>query len=144
MTTIFTRIIDGEIPGAFVWRDDRAVAFLSVNPAATGHTLVVPIEEVDHWLDAHPDLMAHLFEVARVIGLAQQAAFGVERVGLMVAGFEVPHVHIHVIPTRSMADLDLAAAGSAMASRSDLDDAASAIRAQLVAAARPEAVSDER
>ena len=63
MTTIFTRIIAGEIPGTFVWRDDRCVAFLSINPMAHGHTLVVPIEEVDHWIDASPELTAHLFSV---------------------------------------------------------------------------------
>ena len=63
MTTIFTRIIDGEIPGTFVWRDDRCVAFMSINPMAHGHALVVPIEEVDHWVDADPELVAHLFEV---------------------------------------------------------------------------------
>ena len=63
MTTIFTRIIEGELPGTFVWRDERCVAFLSINPMAHGHTLVVPIEEVDHWVDASPELVAHLFEV---------------------------------------------------------------------------------
>ena len=54
MATIFTRIIDGEIPGTFVWRDEYCVAFMSINPMAHGHTLVVPIEEVDHWVDAGP------------------------------------------------------------------------------------------
>ncbi len=101
MTTIFTRIIAGEIPGTFVWRDDRCVAFLSVNPMAHGHTLVVPIEEVDHWIDASPDLTAHLFSVVREIGVAQHAAFACERVGVIVAGYEVPHCHIHVIPTNA-------------------------------------------
>ena len=75
MTTLFSRIIDGEIPGTFVWRDDRCVAFLSINPLAPGHTLVVPIAEVDHWVDGPPDLIAHLFEVTRVIGVAQREAF---------------------------------------------------------------------
>ena len=73
MTTLFTRIIAGEIPGTFVWRDDRCVVFMSINPLAPGHALVVPIEEVDHWVDADPDLVAHLFEVTRVIGVAQDA-----------------------------------------------------------------------
>ena len=99
MTTIFTRIIDGEIPGTFVWRDDRCVAFMSINPMARGHALVVPIEEVDHWVDAPADLTAHLFEVTRMIGVAQRAAFDCERVGVIIAGYEVPHMHIHVIPT---------------------------------------------
>ena len=99
MATIFTRIIDGEIPGTFVWRDDRCVAFMSINPMARGHALVVPIEEIDHWVDAPADLTAHLFEVTRLIGVAQRAAFDCERVGVIIAGYEVPHMHIHVIPT---------------------------------------------
>ena len=71
MATIFTRIIEGEIPGTFVWRDERCVAFMSINPMAYGHTLVVPIEEVDHWVDASPELTGHLFEVTRIIAQAQ-------------------------------------------------------------------------
>ena len=66
MPTLFTRIIEGEIPGTFVWRDDQCVAFLSINPLAPGHTLVVPIEEIDHWVDAPPELNAHLFDVAQI------------------------------------------------------------------------------
>ena len=130
MTTIFTRIIAGEIPGTFVWRDDRCVAFLSVNPMAHGHTLVVPIEEVDHWIDAAPDLTAHLFAVVREIGAAQHAAFACERVGVIVAGYEVPHCHIHVIPTNAMAELSFANAATSV-ERDELDDAAEAIRVEL-------------
>ncbi|WP_116998571.1 HIT family protein [Desertimonas flava] len=133
MPTIFTRIIDGELPGTFVWRDDRAVAFMSINPIARGHVLVVPVAEIDHWLDAAPELAAHLFEVSRIIGLAQQAAFDVERIGVIVAGYEVPHTHVHVIPTRSMADLSFANAASSV-DRADLAAAADAIRAALRAA----------
>ena len=130
MTTIFTRIIAGEIPGTFVWRDDRCVAFLSVNPMAHGHTLVVPIEEVDHWIDASPDLTAHLFAVVREIGVAQHAAFGCERVGVIVAGYEVPHCHIHVIPTNAMSELSFANAAASV-ERDELDHAAEAIRVEL-------------
>ena len=100
MTTIFTRIIDGEIPGTFVWRDDRCVAFMSINPMAHGHALVVPIEEVDHWVDGDPDLLAHLFEVTRVDRRRPAARRSrCERVGVIIAGYEVPHTHVHVIPT---------------------------------------------
>ena len=114
MPTIFTRIIDGEIPGTFVWRDDRCVVFLSINPLARGHALVVPIAELDHWVDGDRALVAHLFEVARVIGVAQQAAFSPTRIGLIVAGYEVPHMHVHVIPTDSMAQLSFANAASSV------------------------------
>jgi histidine triad (HIT) family protein len=130
MTTVFTKIINGEFPGTFVWRDERCVAFLSINPMAPGHVLVVPIDEIDHWIDASAELSGHLFSVAHTIGSAQQRAFACERVGLIVAGYEVPHTHIHVIPTSSMAELSFAnAAGSV--SRDDLDSWAEAIRGEL-------------
>jgi len=130
MPTIFTRIIDGEIPGAFVWRDDLCVAFMSINPMAHGHTLVVPIEEVDHWVDADAALVAHLFEVTRHIARAQAQAFAPERVGVIIAGYEVPHTHIHVVPTNDMAELSFANAAASV-ERAELDRAASALRAAL-------------
>lgn len=130
MATIFTRIIDGEIPGTFVWRDERCVAFMSINPMAYGHTLVVPIDELDHWVDGDPDLLAHLFEVTRVIGAAQHAAFSPERVGVIIAGYEVPHTHIHVVPTNEMAELSFANAAASV-ERETLDAAADAIRGAL-------------
>ncbi|MGD9999725.1 MAG: HIT family protein [Ilumatobacteraceae bacterium] len=130
MPTVFTRIIAGEIPGTFVHRDERCTAFMSINPLAHGHVLVVPIEEIDHWIDLSPALSAHLFDVAHRIGRAQQAAFGCDRVGLIIAGYEVPHAHVHVIPTTSMGQLNFANAASSV-DRSDLESAAAAIKAQL-------------
>ncbi len=130
MATVFTRIIRGEFPGTFVWRDDRCVGFMSINPLAAGHVLVVPIEEVDHWVDASPDLAAHLFSVTHTIALAQRAAFDCERVGVIVAGYEVPHTHIHVIPTTSMAELSFANAAASV-DRADLEDWAERIRTEL-------------
>jgi histidine triad (HIT) family protein len=105
MPSIFTKIIEGEIPGRFLWRDDRCVAFLSIAPMKPGHTLVVPIEEVDHWIDLDPDLTRHLFSVAQTIGKAQDRAFSPRRVGVLVVGDEVPHVHIHVVPIDSAPEL---------------------------------------
>jgi histidine triad (HIT) family protein len=110
MATLFTKIIEGEIPGRFVWRDDRAVVFLTIAPIATGHALVVPIDEVDHWVDLEPGLAAHLIEVARQVGRAQLQAFAPRRIGLIVAGLEVPHCHLHVLPIDSEADLSFARA----------------------------------
>jgi histidine triad (HIT) family protein len=98
MATLFTRIIRGELPGRFVWRDDRCVAFLTINPLKPGHTLVVPIEEVDHWIDAPPDLLGHLLDVSRTIGQALQRAYEPEKVALILEGLEVPHLHFHVTP----------------------------------------------
>lgn len=126
MATIFTRIIEGEIPGTFVHRDDRCVVFLSINPLAHGHALVVPVAEYDHWVDLPADLAAHLFAVAHRIGRAQARAFHCERVGVIVAGYEVPHTHIHVVPTNDMRELNFANAAPSV-SRDDLDAAAAAI-----------------
>ncbi len=132
MTTIFTRIIDGEIPGTFVHRDDRSVAFMSINPLTPGHTLVVPIEEVDHWVDLAPDLSAHLFAVAQRIGQAQYRAFGCERVGMIIAGYEVPHAHIHVVPTNAERELSFANAAVGI-ERDELEANAQRIRTALTA-----------
>jgi histidine triad (HIT) family protein len=139
MATLFTRIIDGEIPGRFVWRDDRCVAFLTIAPIADGHALVVPRAEVDHWVDLDDETAAHLMVVARRIGAAQVAAFSPARIGMIIAGLEVPHTHLHVIPIESEADLDFGKAdGSTPGDR--LDDAADRLRAALRDAGHPEAV----
>jgi histidine triad (HIT) family protein len=130
MPTVFSRIIAGEIPGTFVHRDDHCVAFMSINPMAHGHVLVVPVQEVDHWIDMPADLSAHVFGVSHRIALAQQAAFGCERVGMIIAGYEVPHAHVHLIPTTSMGQLSFANAATHV-DRDDLDRAAAAIIAQL-------------
>ena len=131
MPTIFTRIIAGDIPGTFVHRDEHCVAFLSINPLAHGHTLVVPVAEIDHWVDMPAELAAHLFSVTHRIGRAQQAAFGCERVGVIIAGYEVPHAHIHLVPTNDMSELSFANAAASV-SRDDLEAAAGAIRSGLL------------
>ena len=106
MASIFTRIIAGELPARFVWKDDSCVAFLSARPLRPGHALVVPREEIDHWLDLDVGLLAHLAETAQAVGKAQMAGFTPARIGMMLAGLEVPHTHIHVVPIRGMHDLD--------------------------------------
>jgi histidine triad (HIT) family protein len=130
VASVFTRIIEGELPGRFVWRDERSVAFLSIAPIRPGHVLVVPIEEVDHWIDLEPDLAAHLMVVSRTIARAQQAAFRPARVGLMIAGLEVPHTHLHLVPIGSERDLDFANADHDP-DPAALDDAAERIRQAL-------------
>lgn len=129
MATLFTQIIDGELPGRFVWRDERCVSFLTISPVQPGHALVVPMVEIDHWVDLDDDLAAHLMVVARHIGEAQRQAFGAPRVGLLIAGLEVPHTHLHVIPMATMDDLDLA--NAAAPEPADLDAAADALRQAL-------------
>jgi histidine triad (HIT) family protein len=105
MASLFTRIIRGEIPGHFVYKDEICVAFLTINPIATGHTLVVPIEEIDEWVDLPTATASNLVFVAKRIGLAQKQLYGCSRVGMIIAGFEIPHCHLHVIPANTMADL---------------------------------------
>jgi len=96
MPSVFTRIIRGELPVRFVYRDEVCVAFLTIEPLAPGHTLVVPIDEVDHWIDLDPDLASHLMLVALRVGRAIDEVFHPKKVGLTILGLEVPHAHIHV------------------------------------------------
>ncbi len=106
MSTLFSRIIRGEIPGRFVWRDEHCVAFLTIAPLRPGHALVVPKNEVDEWTDAPEDLLTHLLMVAKHIGAAQKTGFGAPRAGMVIAGFEVPHLHVHVFPAWDIDDFD--------------------------------------
>ncbi len=138
MPSIFSRIISGEFPGRFVWRDDRVVAFLSIEPMRPGHVLVVPRDEVDHWIDLEPELAAHLFTVAQQIGRAQNAEWKPRRVGVLIVGDEVPHVHIHVVPINEPGQLSFANVDRSPAPEA-LDDAAERIRARLREMGRPEA-----
>ena len=140
MPTIFTRIIEGELPGRLVWRDDRCVAFLSIEPLRPGHTLVVPIEEVDHWIDLPPALAARCFQVAQAVGRAQQRAFRPRRIGVAIVGIEVPHVHLHTVPIDAIGDLDFSRADRRPRPEA-LDDAAERIRAELRALGYEEVAS---
>jgi histidine triad (HIT) family protein len=130
MASIFTKIINGDLPGRFVWRDDRVVAFLTINPITPGHTLVVPRQEIDHWLDLDPALLAHLTSTSHTIGTALQRAFNPTKVGMIIAGLEVPHVHVHLIPIDKLEDLSFARAEKNPDAKA-LDGAAEKIRAAL-------------
>jgi len=130
VSTLFTKIIDGEIPGRFVWRDDEVVAFLTINPITRGHTLVVPRAEVDHWLDLDPALAERCMAVSQVIGRAQMAAFSPTRIGVIIAGLEVPHTHLHLIPIDTEGDLSFSKADPSP-DPTALDDAAERLRGAL-------------
>ncbi len=132
MPSVFTLIIDGQLPGRFVWRDDVCVAFLSINPFRPGHALVVPRVEVDHWIDLEPAVLSHLTGVCQQVGAAQMDAFSPVRIGLMLAGLEVPHVHFHVVPIDGVHDLDFARADPDPGGAA-LDTAAAKLRAALAA-----------
>jgi histidine triad (HIT) family protein len=130
MATLFTKIINGEVPGRFLWKDDKCVVFTTIAPLSPGHSLVVPRAEVDHWLDLEPQLAEHLMNVAQCIGKALQRAFKPIKVGMIIAGLEVPHVHLHVVPIRTLQDLNFANQDT-KAKPEDLDRAAEKARAAL-------------
>ena len=130
MTSVFTMIINGDLPGTFIWQDDRCVVFMSINPIERGHALVVPTDEIDQWIDVPSDLREHLFEVAHKVAIAQKRAFDCTRVGMVIAGFEVPHTHIHLIPANSMSDMDFSRAATSV-EIADLEAAAESIKSAL-------------
>ncbi|MGZ4533369.1 MAG: HIT family protein [Mycobacteriaceae bacterium] len=137
MPTLFTRILTGELPARFVWRDDTCAAFLTINPLAPGHVLVVPIVEIDHWIDLPPDVAAHLWRVSQSIGQAQQQAFSPVKVAVLVVGEEVPHCHIHLVPYHDLSQIDFANADRAP-SPDSLDEAADTLRVSLRSAGHTE------
>jgi histidine triad (HIT) family protein len=128
--SVFTQIIDGKLPARFVWKDDQCVVFLTNRPLRPGHVLLVPRIEIDHWLDLEPGLLDHLMRTAQVIGRAQMAAFKPKRIGMMLAGLEVPHCHFHLVPIRDVHDMDLANQDSDP-DPAAMDEAAEAIREEL-------------
>ena len=130
MASIFTKIINGEMPGHFVWKDDICVAFLTIAPLKPGHTLVVPRAEVDSWTDLEPDVMQHLTGVAHAVGRALDRAYQPEKVGLTILGLEVRHVHLHVTCIWKPTDLDFGNA-DANASTESVVAAADKVRGAL-------------
>lgn len=130
MATVFTKIINGEIPGRFVYEDDEIVAFLTIAPMTQGHTLVVPRAEIDQWQDVEPAVFGRVMEVAQLIGKAVCKAFDVERAGVIIAGLEVPHMHVHVFPARNLSDFGFANVDQNPSPES-LDEAQAKIKAAL-------------
>ncbi|MCV7303225.1 HIT family protein [Mycobacterium barrassiae] len=130
MASVFTKIINGELPGRFVYEDDEIVAFLTIAPITVGHTLVVPRAEIDNWQDVDPAVFGRVMEVAQLIGKAVVKAFPAERAGVIIAGLEVPHLHVHVFPTNDLADFGFANADHNPSPQS-LDDAQAKIKAAL-------------
>ena len=141
MTTLFTKIIAGEIPGRFVWSDDVCVAFGTIAPITDGHVLVVPRAEIVEFTQAPDDVLAHLMRVAKVIGAAQMASWSAPRAALLVAGFEVPHLHLHVLPAWGEAELSFSHARHDVPTQS-LDAAAERLRAALRSAGHGAHVRD--
>ncbi|WP_299166721.1 HIT family protein [uncultured Arthrobacter sp.] len=141
MSTIFTRIIAGEIPGRFVWKDEDVVAFLTIEPITDGHLMVVPRREVAHWIDLEPDLLGKVMRVAQQIARVQEKEFDARRIGVLMEGYEVPHVHVHIWPTQSPADFDVHNIDS-NPDPEKLDENAERLRAALRSAGFGENVPD--
>ena len=112
-TSVFTRIINGDIPGRFVWADDVCVAFATIEPQTPGHVLVVPRIVFDSYVDANDATVAHLSVIAKRIAAAQVRVFDALRPGIVVLGLDVPHLHIHVLPLHEAADIAPSAARAA-------------------------------
>lgn len=129
MASVFTKIIAGELPGHFIWKDEVCVAILTIQPLKPGHVLVIPREEVDHWDDLPAATAAHLMQVSQKMAKAIKVAFPSLRVGMAIAGLEVPHTHIHVFPLDAISDFDFTQAKPAFAE--ELQEAAEKLRAAL-------------
>ena len=106
MASIFTKIINGEIPSYKIAEDDLNYAFLDINPLAKGHTLCIPKIETDYLFDLQPERLASLTKFAQRVAKAQKEALGCKRVGVAVLGFDVPHAHIHLVPMDNEATLN--------------------------------------
>ena len=130
MASVFTKIINGELPGRFVYEDDDVVSFLSIAPITHGHALVVPRAEIDNWQDVEPAVFARVMEVSQLIGKAVCRAFGAQRSGVIIAGLEVPHLHVHVFPAYNLADFGFAHVDNNPSAES-LDEAQAKIKAAL-------------
>jgi histidine triad (HIT) family protein len=105
MPSIFTRIINGEIPSYTIAEDEHCYAFLDINPNAIGHTLCVPKKEVDNLYDLDEESYSHLMEFAKRIAVALKQVVPCKRVGMAVVGLEVPHAHVHLIPINEMHEM---------------------------------------
>ena len=136
MTSVFTMIMNRELPGRFVYEDDLGddgvVAFLPIEPMTQGHTLVVPRAEVDNWQTVDPALFGRVMDVSQRIGRAVCQAFGAQRAGMIIAGLEVPHLHVHVFPAYNLTDFGFAHVDRNPSAES-LDGAQAKISAALAA-----------
>lgn len=128
MASIFTRIINREIPAHIIAEDDRFIAFLDVMPLVEGHTLVVPKQEVDYIFDLDPKTLADLMVFAQKVSAAIMKTISCKRIGVAVIGLEVPHTHVHLVPMNNMGDINFSRP-KLSPSKEELEKVAKAIRA---------------
>ncbi len=129
MPTIFTKILAGEIPAHKILENDRYLAFLDIRPVNPGHTLVIPKQEIDYIFDIEDELLKGLMIFAKKVAKAIKQTVPCQKVGIMVAGIEVPHAHIHLIPIDGVSDLNFARAKPMP--QEELASTAAKIRANL-------------
>lgn len=108
MASIFTKIINGEIPSYKIAEDEKCYAFLDISPLAEGHTLVVPKQEVDYIFDIEDELLSHLHLFAKKVAKAMKEVIECEKIGMAVIGLDVRHTHIHLVPLKEVGDLNFA------------------------------------
>lgn len=108
MASIFTKIINGEIPSYKIAEDEKCYAFLDISPLAEGHTLVVPKQEVDYIFDLDDELLSHLHLFAKKVAKAMKEVIECEKIGMAVIGLDVRHTHIHLVPLKEVGDLNFA------------------------------------
>ena len=130
MASIFTKIVNGEIPAYKIAEDDRFLAFLDINPLTKGHTLVIPKQETDYLFDLDEDLFADLNRFAHKVAKAIKPAMNCKRVGVCVIGFEVPHAHVHLIPINGMSDMNFSLPKLKL-SKEEFEEVAAKIKAQF-------------
>lgn len=130
MSTIFTKIINGEIPSYKVAENNKFFAFLDISPLGKGHTLVVPKKEIDYIFDLDDDLLSEMIVFSKSVAVAIKKVIPCNRVGMMVLGLEVPHAHIHLVPIQSESDLDISKA-SLQLSKEEFEEIATSIRKEL-------------
>jgi histidine triad (HIT) family protein len=130
MSSIFTKILRGELPGHYVWKDEVCFAIMTIQPIRAGHLIVIPNEEVNHWDDIPPATATHMTHVAQKIAKGIKAVIPCKRVGVTVIGLEVPHAHVHLIPIDNLMDMDFKLAR--MLPKEELAATATSIRAALV------------
>lgn len=130
MASIFTRIINREIPGYIIAEDDRYIAFLDISPLVLGHTLVIPKQEVDYIFNLEDDALAGLMVFAKKVAKAVEKAVPCKRIGVSVIGLEVPHTHVHIVPMNSADDVNFTRA-KLSPSKEALADIAEKIRKNL-------------
>lgn len=130
MASIFTKIVNGEIPCYKIAENDKFLAFLDIMPLATGHTLVIPKKEVDYIFDVNDEDYAELWSFAKYVAKAVGQAIPCKRVGVAVIGLEVPHAHIHLVPLNKVSDINFERP-KLNPSQEELLDAATKIKAKL-------------